>query len=163
MLITLTTSLYSQSKAVFDILQETGDIELDRIARYSQNLHTMKRTQTELNRLRIALETVNKRDINELKQYLHREKIAVVFIYATYHFEKNLTKDAIIELLEKSTALSKEPNTIYKLTLLYKEKYEMAIEEDNIEDRMFYGYKIYENLVIYTDLLQVKRASFKNC
>lgn len=139
----------------------TSDPQLDVLSGYSRTLSRMPNTMGAKLQLKNAVSILDSRDISIIKKHPHYTSLGDIYMYAAFKLEKEIEIDEAIKLLERAVLIRKDPTSVYKLTTLYKKKYDEALIEGNEYNQVIYGRKVYSSLSLYVDIQPQKRKFYK--
>lgn len=150
-------NLYSKTL----LTMTTSDSQLDVLSGYSSTLSSMPNTMGAKAQLKNAVSILNLRDIAVIKKHPHYTSLGDIYMYAAFKLEREIEIDEAIKLLERAVLIRKDPTSVYKLTTLYKKKYDEALRDGDEYNQVMYGRKVYSSLNLYLNIQPQKRKSYK--
>jgi len=150
-------NLYSE----IPLTMTTSDPQLDVLSRYSTTLSSVPNTMGAKAQLKNAVSILNLRDIAVIKKHPYYTSLGDIYMYAAFRLEKEIEIDETIKILERAILIRKDPTSVYKLTTLYKKKYDEALINGDEYNQVMYGRKVYSSLNLYLNMQPQRRKSYK--
>ena len=66
-------------------------------------------------------------------------------MYGAAYLQKEYNEEKIIEMYNKALELRSDPNSYYSLAIIYKNKYDKAVKNNDAAKEVEYGKKVYDN------------------
>lgn len=138
------------------------DAQLDGIVAYSRTLKNMPKGTQAKGRLKGAISLMDSKGLNALKTHPSYASLGDVYMYGGIYLSKDLKADEIIRLYDMALSLRSDPNSHYRIAVLYKQKYDDAIKKEDLKKEIEYGKKIYFHLSQYIKLSGFESKKYKD-
>lgn len=155
-----TAVLYSED--IIPAVTPSKDPQLDGIVAYSRNLKNMQRDAKSISRLKGTINILDSKGIKALKEHPSYASLGDVYMYGAIYLSGELKRDDIIRFLNTALSLRAEPNSHYRIAVLYKQKYDEAIKKEDIKKEIEYGREVYNHLLEYIKLSGSTSKKYKD-
>lgn len=121
------------------------DEQLDIVAKYGSSLSKFDGSPKAYAQLKYCISVLDSRNKKELKEHPAYSNLGDVYMYGAIYLQKEHNEEKIIEMYNKALELRGDPNSYYSLAIIYKNKYDKAVKNNDAAKEVEYGKKVYEN------------------
>lgn len=142
--ISITTILLAQED--FSVpMTPSKDQQLDIVAKYGSSLSKFDGSTKAYAQLKYCISILDSRKKKDLKEHPAYSTLGDVYMYGAIYLQKEYKEEKIIEMYNKALELRGDPNSYYSLAIIYKNKYDNAIKNNDTVKEVEYGKKVYDN------------------
>lgn len=142
--ISITTILLAQEDFTVP-MTPSKDQQLDIVAKYGSSLSKFDRSPKAYAQLKYCISILDSRKKKDLKEHPAYSTLGDVYMYGAIYLQKEYKEEKIIEMYNKALELRGDPNSYYSLAIIYKNKYDNAIKNNDTVKEVEYGKKVYDN------------------
>ncbi|WP_295161760.1 hypothetical protein [uncultured Brachyspira sp.] len=153
------TLLFSQEDFTVPVTP-SNDQELDRAAGYARTLSEFDGSINAYTKLKAYINVLDSKGMEKLKKHPSYPILGDIYMYGASYLSKEFKEDKIIELYKKALELRADPNSNYRLALIYKKKFDDAVNKNDKEKEKEYGKNVYNYLNAYLSLSGNKSSKY---
>lgn len=142
--ISITTILLAQEDFTVP-MTPSKDQQLDIVAKYGSSLSKFDGSPKAYAQLKYCISILDSRKKKELKDHPAYSTLGDVYMYGAIYLQKEYKEEKIIEMYNKALELRGDPNSYYSLAIIYKNKYDNAVKNNDTVKEVEYGKKVYDN------------------
>ena len=142
--ISITTILLAQEDFTVP-MTPSKDQQLDIVAKYGSSLSKFDGSPKAYAQLKYCISILDSRKKKDLKEHPAYSTLGDVYMYGAIYLQKEYKEEKIIEMYNKALELRGDPNSYYSLAIIYKNKYDNAIKNNDTVKEVEYGKKVYDN------------------